>query len=62
MAYPLEIIYGYASIPGDLFDAPRCFDLARWAALLPPLLADGRLGEGGDAAERRSEAGGVGGF
>ncbi len=46
VAYPLEVAFDYAQGVGDLFTDPLAPDLLRWAPLLPPLLADGGLGEG----------------
>lgn len=49
MQYPLEIDYDYAEVPRDIFDQPPLPGLARWAPLLPPLLPELSMGEGGTA-------------
>ncbi|GAA0938415.1 threonine synthase [Nonomuraea longicatena] len=46
LAQPLEVDYDYDAVPATLFDQEPGPDLARWAPLLPPLLAP-TLGEGG---------------
>ncbi|MFI6502101.1 pyridoxal-phosphate dependent enzyme [Nonomuraea typhae] len=46
VAYPLEVDYDYARVPGDLFAQAPLPDIARWSPLLPPLAAP-TLGEGG---------------
>ncbi|MGH7247150.1 MAG: threonine synthase, partial [Pseudomonadota bacterium] len=55
MQYPLEIDFDYAKISKDIFRQPPLPGLERWAPLLPPLVAELSLGEGGTAlvASRR---------
>ena len=55
MQYPLEIDFDYAKISRDIFRQPPLPGLHRWAPLLPPVIADLSLGEGGTAliASRR---------
>jgi threonine synthase len=49
MQYPLEIDYDYGKIPRTLFAQPPLPGLARWAPILPPLVPELSLGEGGTA-------------
>lgn len=49
MQYPLEIDYDYAKVPRDIFAQPPLPGLARWAPLLPPLVPELSMGEGGTA-------------
>jgi threonine synthase len=49
MQYPLEIDFDYAKIPKSLMDQPPLPGLQRWAPLLPPVVAELSLGEGGTA-------------
>jgi threonine synthase len=49
MQYPLEIDFDYTKISLDIFCQPPLPDLQRWAPLLPPLVPELSLGEGGTA-------------
>ncbi len=49
MQYPLEIDFDYAKVSLDIFRQPPLPGLQRWAPLLPPLMPDVSLGEGGTA-------------
>jgi threonine synthase len=49
MQYPLEIDFDYAKVSGDIFRQPPLPGLQRWAPLLPPLMPELSLGEGGTA-------------
>lgn len=49
MQFPLEIDFDYAKVSKDIFRQPPLPGLQRWAPLLPPLIADLSLGEGGTA-------------
>jgi threonine synthase len=45
--YPLEIAYDYQRVDAALFSQEPLPGLTRWAPLLPPLLAELSMGEGG---------------
>jgi threonine synthase len=49
MQYPLEIAYDYSRVPREIFRQEPLTGLMRWAPLLPPLLPELSLGEGGTA-------------
>lgn len=49
MQYPLEIDFDYAKLSTDIFRQPPLPGLQRWAPLLPPLVPELSLGEGGTA-------------
>ncbi|PWT79761.1 MAG: threonine synthase, partial [Acidobacteria bacterium] len=49
MQYPLEITYDYNKVSREIFRQEPLPGLARWAPLLPPLLAELSMGEGGTA-------------
>ena len=49
MQYPLEIDFDYAKVSRDIFHQPPLSGLQRWAPLLPPLMPELSLGEGGTA-------------
>ena len=49
MQYPLEIDFDYAKVSRDIFHQPPLSGLQRWAPLLPPLVPELSLGEGGTA-------------
>lgn len=49
MQYPLEIDFDYAKVSPDIFRQPPLPGLQRWAPLLPPLMPELSLGEGGTA-------------
>jgi threonine synthase len=49
MQYPLEIDFDYAKVSTDIFRQPPLPGLQRWAPLLPPLVPELSLGEGGTA-------------
>jgi threonine synthase len=49
MQYPLEIDFDYARVSRDIFHQPPLSGLQRWAPLLPPLVPELSLGEGGTA-------------
>jgi threonine synthase len=49
MQYPLEIAYDYTRVPREIFRQEPLPGLMRWAPLLPPLLPELSLGEGGTA-------------
>jgi threonine synthase len=49
MQYPLEIDFDYAKVSTDIFRQPPLPGLQRWAPLLPPLIPELSLGEGGTA-------------
>lgn len=58
MQYPLEIDYDYSRIDAALFDQAPLPGMARWAPLLPPLVEELSMGEGGTAL---LDAGSIGG-
>jgi threonine synthase len=47
MQYPLEIAYEYERVPREIFRQPPLPGLLRWAPLLPPLVPELSMGEGG---------------
>lgn len=49
MQYPLEIDYDYSRIDAALFDQAPLPGMSRWAPLLPPLVEELSMGEGGTA-------------
>jgi threonine synthase len=49
MQYPLEIAYEYNKVPHEIFRQEPLPGLMRWAPLLPPLLPELSMGEGGTA-------------
>jgi threonine synthase len=49
MQYPLEIDFDYSKVSKDIFRQPPLPGLHRWAPLLPPLVTNLSLGEGGTA-------------
>ena len=49
MQYPLEIDFDYAKVSRGIFHQPPLSGLQRWAPLLPPLVPELSLGEGGTA-------------
>jgi threonine synthase len=57
MQYPLEIDYDYAKVTADLLRRPPLPGLERWAPLLPPLVPELSLGEGGTALIASSRLG-----
>jgi threonine synthase len=57
MQYPLEIAYDYSRISENTFRQPPLPGLERWAPLLPPLIHDLSLGEGGTALIRSERLG-----
>jgi threonine synthase len=62
MQYPLEIDFDYAKVSTDIFRQPPLSGLERWAPLLPPLVPELSLGEGGTAlvpAERMARWAGL---
>jgi len=49
MQYPLEIAYDYTNVSREIFGQGPLPGLTRWAPLLPPLLPELSMGEGGTA-------------
>lgn len=47
MQYPLEIDYDYSRVDPSLFDQAPLPGMSRWAPLLPPLVEELSMGEGG---------------
>lgn len=49
MQFPLEIDFDYCKVASEIFRQPPLPGLQRWAPLLPPLIPELSLGEGGTA-------------
>jgi threonine synthase len=57
MQYPLEIAYDYMRVSRDIFRQPPLPGLLRWASLLPPLVPELSMGEGGTALVKGARIG-----